>query len=116
MENENEDYSVEVSQLGKYRLINFVNMKNIDLYTVRDLQEAFKVGNNEGVEDWIVDLSKILHIDSSGLGGLANQGMYLAKKSKRLFLLSPNSGVKHLFAVTGFNKIFTIVADVSMLP
>ena len=115
MTNEMEENRVTVSQFHNYRLITLSNMEQIDLYNEKEIQEVFQKGNAEGIEDWIIDLSKINHIDSSGLGGLANQGILLSKKSKRLNILSPKSGVKHLFSVGGFNKMFAVIQDKSDL-
>lgn len=111
MQTEGEDYSIEVTQHGKYRLLTLTNMKKIDLYNTKEIEEVFKKGNAESIEDWMIDLSNIGMIDSSGLAGLSNQGMHLAKLSKKLLLINPKGSVKHLFAMTGFDKIFTIVPD-----
>ncbi len=109
------DYRVELETHGDYILIRFVNYTKLDLYNVRDLVEAFKEQNEKGNIHIAVDLSTIEYIDSSGLGALASQGNFLVKKGTKLNLLTPSSGVMHLFRAGGFNKFFTICTDLNSL-
>ena len=53
-------------------------------------------------------MSPINYVDSSGLGALASQGMYLGKKSKKLNLIGVKSGVGHLFKTSGFERILRL--------
>ncbi len=109
------DYGIEVSKFKNYVLISFINYQKLDLYNARDLVEVFKVQNQNGSEDLAIDMSMINFIDSSGLGSLATQGMYLSKKNKRLNLISITSSVSHLFKASGFEKMFKIYPDKSFL-
>lgn len=109
------DYGIEVIKFKNYVLINFINYEKIDLYNARDLVEIFKLQNNNGQEEIAIDMSGIQYIDSSGLGALATQGMYLSKKNKKLILLSVKSSVNHLFKTSGFDRIFKILPDKTSL-
>ncbi len=109
------DYGIEVSKYKNFVYITFINYQKLDLYNARDLVEVFKVQNENGSDDIAIDMSTINYIDSSGLGSLATQGMYLAKKSKRLNLISITSSVSHLFKASGFEKMFKIYPDKSFL-
>lgn len=115
---ENDEGTMIVTDYRQYKIVSFNNLKynQLDLYSIHDLAEIFKKGNSEGVLDWVLDLSTISHMDSSGFGGLAHQAHYLSKNSKRLFLLNPNNSVKHLFSITGFDRIFAVITDKSSLP
>jgi|GEM_PF-1888848 anti-anti-sigma factor len=110
------DYGIEVSKFKNYVFITFINYQKLDLYNARDLVDIFKFQNENGSEDLAIDMSPIQYIDSSGLGSLATQGMYLSKKNKRLNLVSISSGVSHLFKAGGFEKMFKLYPDRSSLP
>ena len=110
---EESDYGIEISKFKNYVLITFINYQKLDLYNARDLVDVFKVQNENGSEDLLIDMSPINYIDSSGLGSLATQGTYLSKKNKRLNLVSITSGVSHLFKASGFEKMFKIYPDKS---
>ena len=110
--------SIRKIRIKKHRTIsfgNYINYEKIDLYNARDLVEIFKLQNNNGQEDIAIDMSGIQYIDSSGLGALATQGMYLSKKNKKLILLSVKSSVNHLFKTSGFDRIFKILPDKTSL-
>ncbi|MBP9889979.1 MAG: STAS domain-containing protein [Leptospiraceae bacterium] len=113
--NSDSDYGIEVSKYKNFVMIQFINYQKLDLYNARDLVDIFKVQNESGVEDLVVDMSPIKFIDSSGLGSLATQGIYLSKKNKKLNLISVTSAVAHLFRTSGFEKMFKIYTDKSFL-
>ena len=81
---EESDYGIEISKFKNYVLITFINYQKLDLYNARDLVDVFKVQNENGSEDLLIDMSPINYIDSSGLGSLATQGMYLSKKKQKV--------------------------------
>ncbi|HMV42659.1 MAG TPA: STAS domain-containing protein [Leptospiraceae bacterium] len=116
LNNSDSDYGVEVSTYKNYVLISFINYHKLDLYNSRDLAEVFKVQNENGSEDIVIDMSPIQYIDSSGLGTLATQGMLLSKKNKRLNLLNITHGVSHLFKASGFDRMFKLFTNKEQLP
>ena len=110
------DYDVEKENYGKYTLIRFKNYSKLDLYNSRELVEIFKDLNSQNQTDIVVDMVSIEFIDSSGLGAIANQGIYLSKISKRLNLVNVQSAVSHLFKASGFDRIFHLHSGLSNLP
>lgn len=110
-----EEGKIKIADYKKYKMISFENIDQIDLYNIREIVEVFQDGNEKGILDWIVDLSLINFLDSSAIGGLANQGLFLKKHSLRLILLSPHSNIRHLFSVTGFGKIFLVISSLEDL-
>ena len=57
---------------------------NIDLYNCKSISEKFKEKNQEKTTDWIIDLSNVKYIDSSGLGVLATQANTISKANKKI--------------------------------
>lgn len=118
MENNNlsKEPDIKVSEYKNYKLIEFTTPANLDLYNVSGLKDIFKIGNSENVIDWIIDLSNIKFIDSSGLGTLTEQTMLLRKKSRKLIILSPSHGIKHIFNMGGLSQIFQIIYSLPEEP
>lgn len=90
-------------------LLKIATACNIDLYNCRAISEKFKEKNQEKITDWILDLSNVKFIDSSGLGVLATQANTIANSKKKIYILSPKSTVSHLFTMTGFSRWFAVV-------
>ncbi len=112
---ENTDFDIKTSAYKNYTLVTFLNLSQLDLYKVTELDSIFKKGNESGRLDWILDMSLIEFIDSSGLGVLARQAMFLNKNGKLLNLIHVHSGVAHLFKASGFEKLFRIYPDLSYI-
>lgn len=112
---ENTDFEIKTSNYKNYTLVTFANLSQLDLYKVTELDSIFKDGNDSGKLDWLLDMSIVEFIDSSGLGVLARQAMFLNKNGKLLNLVSVHSGVAHLFKASGFEKLFRIYPDLSYI-
>lgn len=104
---------IRAKEYKNYLLIQFHQMRQLDLYNARDLERLFKIKNSEGINDFILDMAPIQYIDSSGLGILAGQGVVLQKQSKKLNLINLSESVQHLFRVSGFEKLFAIYPNIS---
>ncbi len=109
------EYSIETEKYKQYLVIRFINYEGLDLYNIKELGEVIQVENEKGTEDFIIDMSPIKFIDSSGLGMLARQGGYLSKKNKKLNLVSLSPSVIHLFRAVGFDKLFAVSASLESL-
>ena len=104
---------IRIKSYNECLLIQFFHLRELDLYNARDLERLFKLKNQEGCSDYIIDLAPIQYIDSSGLGILAAQGSVLQKKSKKLKLISISNSVAHIFRVSGFERLFEIYPNIS---
>jgi anti-anti-sigma factor len=104
-----EEQDVVCKDYKNHKLVEFKNIKNLDLYSVRYLSDIFTEENKTGVLDWIIDLSTIEFIDSSGLGALAKQSTTLFKHSKKIKIMNPKQTVLHTLKVSGFAKIFDFI-------
>ncbi|MCB1178421.1 MAG: hypothetical protein KDK36_12625, partial [Leptospiraceae bacterium] len=59
-----EDFKVIVSDYRSYTLVEFENIKHIDLYNANELTIAFEEGEEKGAKNWVLDMSKIQFVDS----------------------------------------------------
>lgn len=79
--------------------LEFSNYKNFkELYEVLP-EDATKIE---------IDLSKTNHIDSSALGILLLMQDYVEKQIARVDIINVSPGVKEIFDLTHFDKIFNI--------
>ncbi len=71
---------------------------------LRDLLE-------EGIPAVLIDLSKIDHVDSTGLGELVGYLQRFTAQGRRLALLRPHRRIMNLLQLTRLNEVFPIYDD-----
>lgn len=84
---------------------------SINAYTITEFEN--KVYNNIQKTNVVLDLSKVVSIDSSGLGVIMagfNDG---AKYNKKLFLMNPSESAKRSIDSTGFSDTFNFIHSVT---
>ncbi len=70
-----------------------------------------KVADEEKSKRWVLDLSLMHFINSSGLGAISMLAMKLKKSGRSLVIVSPNKELTQVFQVTKLDQILTITAD-----
>jgi anti-sigma B factor antagonist len=84
------------------------------------LTDAFNEQMEEGVRNFVVDLTDLKHINSSGLGVLITLLTKARKKDGDLFLVNPSPYIRNLMLITKLNSIFhtfpTIEAAMEKIP
>ncbi|GHB53459.1 STAS domain-containing protein [Mongoliitalea lutea] len=63
---------------------------------------------NDGVKSFIIDLSDIRYISSSGIGLLITMLTKMRNSGGEVYLCSPSEHVKKLLIITKLNNIFTV--------
>ncbi|HMV45790.1 MAG TPA: STAS domain-containing protein [Leptospiraceae bacterium] len=92
--------------------VTFIQIKgNIDLYTTPELKDAFDKLNLSQKNKIIIDLLNVDFIDSSGLGILVTQALYLQKRKLVLKFINVNSTISHVFSLGGFTRSFKRFSD-----
>ena len=66
----------------------------------------------EGVRTFVIDLSKVRYISSSGIGLLITMLTKMRNVGGEVFLTSPSEHVKKLLIITKLNNIFTVYDSV----
>lgn len=99
----------------------FAANQNIGLYTL----EGNLIGENDGMpladnfneqielgtRFYIVDLSDVKHINSTGLGVLITLLTKARKKDGEMVLVNPSEYIRNLMMITKLNTIFNIYPD-----
>ncbi|MEL6190849.1 MAG: STAS domain-containing protein [Bacteroidota bacterium] len=75
------------------------------------MTESFSEKLELGYEHFVIDLSDLQHINSSGLGVLITLLTKARKKGGELMLANPSSYIKNLLLITKLNTIFDIHAS-----
>jgi anti-sigma B factor antagonist len=70
------------------------------------LTDAFNEQMELGVRNFVVDLTELKHINSSGLGVLITLLTKARKKGGELFLVNPSPYIRNLMLITKLNSIF----------
>src|SRR5574344_1081117 len=60
------------------------------------------------ISELIFDFSKVEYISSYGLRILLDFQKLISEENKTMRILNPNNTVKHVFEMTGFDRILTI--------
>ncbi len=66
----------------------------------------------EGAKTFVIDLSKVRYISSSGIGLLITMLTKMRNVGGEVFLTSPSEHVKKLLIITKLNNIFTVYESV----
>ena len=74
------------------------------------LTESFSEKLESGTQSFVIDLSEIQHINSSGLGVLITLLTKARKVGGEVVLSGPSSYISNLLLITKLNTIFTIHA------
>lgn len=78
-----------------------------------DLNQLISNLNKDELKSFVIDLSHINAINSSGLGALISAFRTLQQKEIKLFLLNPSPKIKELMSITHLDKVFTFISDLS---
>tara|TARA_R110002020_G_scaffold387746_4_gene598517 strand:- start:38 stop:379 length:342 start_codon:yes stop_codon:yes gene_type:complete len=72
------------------------------------LVEVVSDAVEEGVRKFVVDLSEVRYISSSGIGLLITMLTKMRNKDGEVYLTAPSEHVKKLLIITKLNNIFTV--------
>jgi anti-sigma B factor antagonist len=76
------------------------------------LTDAFNEQMEMGTRNFVVDLTELKHINSSGLGVLITLLTKARKKDGDLFLVNPSAYIRNLMLITKLNSIFQTFATI----
>jgi anti-sigma B factor antagonist len=68
--------------------------------------------SQDDIRHVIIDLEKVKHINSAGLGGLISAMFTMVKINGSLTFASAGTNVKEVFRITNLNKVFTLYESV----
>lgn len=82
----------------------------IDYSTRDDLQrETSRALAGEHIKEIQVDLAEVTFLDSSGIRALLTLQKQASRGEKSVVLLNCNRRILEIFAISGFDKMFTIL-------
>ena len=91
----------------------------IDVYTSSQLRTCFvDVLNDSGSKNVVADMTRVTFMDSTGLGVLVGARRRVVAAGGDLRLVISNAAVLKIFRITGWDKVFSIVAvlDEALAP
>lgn len=84
----------------------------LDSVTVSRFTEQCNVWIDEGQKNVVFDLSNLEYVSSAGLSGILGAAKRAQGRSRRLVVAGLKGLVKEVFAISGFEAVLPIVADV----
>lgn len=72
------------------------------------LVEVVSDAVEDGVKKFVIDLSEVRYISSSGIGLLITMLTKMRNKDGEVYLTAPSDHVKKLLIITKLNNIFTV--------
>lgn len=103
-------YSID--KKDKYALMT-LEVENLNSLIAPDLKSEFVIFRNEGIENFILDLSKVKYVDSSGLSAILT-GNRLWKDIGSFVLTGiHHSAVKKLIEISRLDTIITVIPTAS---
>lgn len=84
----------------------------MDTATVQKFTDFIQENETRDSDKIILDMGKLEYVSSAGLRGLLTYAKKIEAKKGSLLLCSLEGLVKEVFELSGFNKIFTITADI----
>jgi anti-anti-sigma factor len=107
----------KIEQLNNYQGIAYLQAPD-NLLGGEEALNLSKQVNDLKQQDFhslVIDLSKVVMMNSSGLGSLVSVHRTLSQKNIKLFLLNPPEKILKLFKITHLENILTIIQDISEL-
>jgi len=93
-------------------LVLSIKEERLDAHNSSDLKELVLKLVNEGHTRFIVDLSEVLFVDSSGLGVLLSGYKNVSLKSGNFYLVGLHPRVQSMFELTRLHRVFGIFATI----
>lgn len=80
----------------------------VDLDVVPDLEETLETAIIESVGAFVIDLSQLDFIDSSGLQVLLRARGLLGREDRALAVVCPHGPVRRVFELSGYSELFAL--------
>ena len=81
---------------------------NLNILSYSRTQNLLSIGGADDFAVWLVDLSQVESVDSSGMGALLSFHEKLSKRGKEVALISPSKACVKVMYLLGLQNIFWI--------
>ena len=105
---------VNVEDLGDISLISLVG--EVDVYTAPMLKDALNSLVERGRYHIVVDLGKVIFLDSTGLGVLVGGLKKVKSNQGELGIICNQERILRVFRITGLTKVFPVYRSREELP
>jgi anti-sigma B factor antagonist len=102
---------VEVEDHGRVSVITILEPR-LDASRATEFREIARDAVRDGIDFYIMDLSRVMFIDSSGVGSLVGM-LKLVGRERRLELCGMTAPVLKVFKLTRLDSVFPIMESVN---
>ncbi|RAP31336.1 hypothetical protein DID78_01500 [Candidatus Marinamargulisbacteria bacterium SCGC AG-343-D04] len=93
------EFSVDIEEKHSIPTINVHG--EIDIYTCGDLRKAFSKTTEKETASFILNLTHIQYIDSTGLGTIAHAAQEIQQKNGHVYVICTKPQINKIFEVSG---------------
>lgn len=76
------------------------------------LRDEFQAYLDQDIKDYLIDLSALKHINSTGLGVFITLYTKVRSKGGEMIICNPTENITNLLTITKLTSVFTIVSSV----
>ncbi|MEJ5186990.1 MAG: STAS domain-containing protein [Candidatus Geothermincolales bacterium] len=105
---------VAVEDLGDISLVSLVG--EVDVYTAPKLKDAINSLVERGRYHIVVDLEKVVFLDSTGLGVLVGGLKKVKSNEGELGIICNQERILRVFRITGLTKVFPVYRNRDEIP
>lgn len=109
--------SINIEKTNKYPIVKIKG--EIDIYTCGEFRTALSSLVKENTTHFIIDLSELNYIDSTGLGTIAHSARTIDPNNGHIYIICQKPQIKKIFEVSGLQKknisLFEKLEDIELL-
>jgi anti-anti-sigma factor len=100
---------------GKHKIYELVG--SLDIYSASKMKKEINtVIDDEEIESLILDMSKVTHMDSSGIALIANLQKKMKTAGSKFALLKVTNDIMAVLRLSSLDNFFTIYASENEIP
>lgn len=104
---ENKVVNINIHTSEEYMTIELAGKLEYGL--IEDIKKELHDQHLDADHDYILDMRKVMNIDSTGFGMIVNFAKKVTVKGKKIVIIVVDDFVRNLFAISQCDKVFPIV-------
>ncbi|MGE7093049.1 STAS domain-containing protein [Lysinibacillus sp. NPDC048646] len=98
--------TMDIKTKANYIVISFTG--DLEYGVIEDIKKDLQALKLETKHGYIIDMQKVMNIDSTGFGMIVNFAKMVSVKEKRIAIIVVDDFIRNLFAISQCDKIFPI--------
>ena len=99
---------IKIESIGKYKIIKFLENDYISINTIGEFTSILNKLIDDGSNFIVLDFEKIIHIDSSGIGGLIEITRNIKTAKGKIYWVNISQEITEILEITQLTEFFQI--------